>query len=188
MICAEDEIGVGSSHDGIMVIDSSVKAGTPAAEYFGLTDDYVLEVDLTPNRIDAASHYGVARDQAAFLDCHEPASAPKLKRPSAGGFHIDDPEGNGVEVTVEAPEACTRYCGLTLEGVRVAESPDWLKERLSVIGLRPINNVVDITNYILHAYGQPLHAFDRARIGGDRIVVRKAAGGDKFTAPSMPPT
>ena len=181
MICAEDEIGVGSSHDGIMVLDDSVKAGTPAAEYFGLTDDYVLEVDLTPNRIDAASHYGVARDLAAFLACHEPATAPRLKRPSAEGFSIDDPAGKGVEVTVEAPEACTRYCGLTIEGVRVAESPDWLKDRLNVIGLRPINNVVDITNYILHAFGQPLHAFDRARIGGDRIVVRKAAGGDKFT-------
>ncbi len=181
MICAEDEIGVGSSHDGIMVLDDSVAAGTPAAEYFGLTDDYVLEVDLTPNRIDAASHFGVARDLAAYLDCHEPANAPKLKRPSADGFAIDNPAAKGVEVTVEAPEACTRYCGVTIDDVKVAESPDWLKDRLNIIGLRPINNVVDITNYILHAFGQPLHAFDRAHIGGDRIVVRKAAAGDKFT-------
>ena len=181
MICAEDEIGVGSSHDGIMVLDDSVAAGTPAAEYFGLTDDYVLEVDLTPNRIDAASHFGVARDLAAYLDCHEPANAPKLKRPSADDFAIDNPAAKGVEVTVEAPEACTRYCGVTIEDVKVTESPDWLKERLNIIGLRPINNVVDITNYILHAFGQPLHAFDRAHIGGDRIVVRKAAAGDKFT-------
>lgn len=181
MICAEDEIGVGSSHDGIMVLDDTVAAGTPAAEYFGLTDDYVLEVDLTPNRIDAASHFGVARDLAAYLDCHEPANAPKLKRPSADGFAIDNPAAKGVEVTVEAPEACTRYCGVTIDDVKVAESPDWLKDRLNIIGLRPINNVVDITNYILHAFGQPLHAFDRAHIGGDRIVVRKATAGDKFT-------
>lgn len=181
MICAEDEIGVGSSHDGIMVLDDSVAAGTPAAEYFGLTDDYVLEVDLTPNRIDAASHFGVARDLAAYLDCHEPANAPKLKRPSADGFAIDNPAAKGVEVTVEATDACTRYCGVTIEDVKVTESPDWLKDRLNIIGLRPINNVVDITNYILHAFGQPLHAFDRAHIGGDRIVVRKAAAGDKFT-------
>lgn len=181
MICAEDEIGVGSSHDGIMVLDDSVAAGTPAAEYFGLTDDYVLEVDLTPNRIDAASHFGVARDLAAYLDCHEPANAPKLKRPSADGFAIDNPAAKGVEVTVEAPEACTRYCGVTIDDVKVTESPDWLKDRLNIIGLRPINNVVDITNYILHAFGQPLHAFDRDHIGGDRIVVRKAAAGDKFT-------
>lgn len=181
MICAEDEIGVGSSHDGIMVLDDSVAAGTPAAEYFGLTDDYVLEVDLTPNRIDAASHFGVARDLAAYLDCHEPANAPMLKRPSADGFTIDNPAAKGVEVTVEAPEACTRYCGVTIDDVKVTESPDWLKDRLNIIGLRPINNVVDITNYILHAFGQPLHAFDRDHIGGDRIVVRKAAAGDKFT-------
>lgn len=181
MICAEDEIGVGSSHDGIMVLDDSVAAGTPAAEYFGLTDDYVLEVDLTPNRIDAASHFGVARDLAAYLDCHEPANAPKLKRPSADGFTIDNPAAKGVEVTVEATEACTRYCGVTIDDVKVTESPDWLKDRLNIIGLRPINNIVDITNYILHAFGQPLHAFDRAHIGGDRIVVRKAAAGDKFT-------
>lgn len=181
MICAEDEIGVGSSHDGIMVLDDSVAAGTPAAEYFGLTDDYVLEVDLTPNRIDAASHFGVARDLAAYLDCHEPANAPKLKRPSADGFAIDNPAAKGVEVTVEATDACTRYCGVTIDDVKVTESPDWLKDRLNIIGLRPINNVVDITNYILHAFGQPLHAFDRAHIGGDRIVVRKAAAGDKFT-------
>lgn len=172
MICAEDEIGVGTSHDGIMVIEDSVPAGTPAAEYFKLTDDYILEVDLTPNRIDAASHYGVARDLAAYLDCHV-ADAPALKHPSADGFKVDDDKSKAVEVTVEAPEACTRYCGVTIDGVTVGESPEWLRDRLSSIGLRPINNVVDITNYILHAFGQPLHAFDRAHIKGDHVIVKK---------------
>lgn len=170
MICAEDEIGVGTSHDGIMVIDSSVAAGTPAADYFNLSDDYILEVDLTPNRIDAASHYGVARDLAAWLDCHRGA-ADRLHRPAAEALHSDYPDRPGVNVSVVSPEACTRYCGVTIEGVTVAPSPDWLKDRLQVIGLRPINNIVDITNYILHAYGQPLHAFDRAHIADDSIVV-----------------
>ncbi|MCM1032789.1 MAG: phenylalanine--tRNA ligase subunit beta [Odoribacter sp.] len=181
MICAEDEIGVGHSHDGIMVLDPSVKAGTPAAEHFGLSDDYVLEVDLTPNRIDAASHYGVARDLAACLTCRLPkGAAPRLHRPTGDNFHSDNPNGSAVKVTVEAPEACTRYCGVTIDNVKVTESPDWLKDRLSVIGLRPINNVVDITNYILHAFGQPLHAFDRAHITGDHVIVKKATP-SKFT-------
>ena len=174
MICAEDEIGIGSSHDGIIVLpDGAAAPGTPAAEYYHLSDDYVLEVDLTPNRIDAASHYGVARDLAAYLDCHLSTAAPKLEKPAVDDFKVDEPNGAAVKVTVEAPEACTRYCGLTIEGIEVKESPEWLRNRLTTIGMRPINNVVDITNYILHGFGQPLHAFDRAHIAGDHVIVKK---------------
>jgi len=182
MICAEDEIGVGSSHDGIIVLPEPAPApGTPAADYYNLSDDFVLEVDLTPNRIDAASHYGVARDLAAYLNCHLPSGAPVLTRPSVEAFAAGADDGRAVTVTVEAPEACTRYCGLTIEGVTVAESPEWLRTRLSTVGIRPINNVVDITNYILHAFGQPLHSFDRAHIKGDHVVVRNGFAGTKFT-------
>lgn len=177
MICAEDEIGVGSSHDGIMVIDSDVKAGTPAAEYFGLTSDYVLEVDLTPNRIDAASHYGVARDLAAWLACH--AEATGLHRPAVDGFKTDSPDG-AVAVEVENADACPRYTGVTIRGVKVAESPKWLKDCLTTIGLRPINNIVDITNYLLHGMGQPLHCFDLAKIKGGKIIVKNAVEGTPF--------
>lgn len=177
MICAEDEIGVGASHDGIMVLDSSVKAGTPAAEYFGLSSDYVLEVDLTPNRIDAASHYGVARDLAAWLSCH--ADAAQLRRPEVEAFGTQRPDG-AIKVRVENDEACPRYSGVTIRGVKVAESPKWLKDRLTAIGLRPINNIVDITNYILHAMGQPLHCFDLAKIKGGEVVVRNAVEGTTF--------
>lgn len=181
MICAEDEIGVGTSHDGIIVIpaDKAPAPGTPAAEYFELTDDFVLEVDLTPNRIDAASHFGVARDLGAWTSVHSiPAEASK---PSIDGFKVDDPAEKGVKVVVEDPEGCTRYSGLTIEGVKVAESPDWLKARLSEIGLRPINNIVDITNYILHGVGQPLHCFDRKKIAGDEVIVKTVADGTVFT-------
>lgn len=178
MICAEDEIGVGSSHDGIIVITGEdVKPGTPAAEYYGLTSDYVLEVDLTPNRIDAASHYGVARDLSAWLACHaEPAT---LTRPSVEYFAIEAHEG-GVTVKVENTEACPRYCGITVKGVTVKESPKWLKDALSTIGLRPINNIVDITNYLLHAMGQPLHCFDVDKIAGGEVIVKNATQGEKF--------
>lgn len=181
MICAEDEIGVGTSHDGIIVLpDGAAAPGTPAADYYQLSDDFVLEVDLTPNRIDAASHYGVARDLAAYLDCHVATAAPKLTRPSVEGFKVDAPDGDAVKVTVEATDACIRYCGLTIEGVNVTESPEWLRTRLTTVGLRPINNVVDITNYILHAFGHPLHAFDRAHVAGNHVVVKKAEQGHKF--------
>ena len=174
MICAEDEIGVGTSHDGIIVLpDGCAATGTPAAEYYQLSDDFILEVDLTPNRIDAASHYGVARDLAAYLDCRLGAEAPKLTRPSVESFHSENPSGKAVKVTVEAPEACTRYCGITVDGIKVAESPEWLRDRLNAIGIRPINNVVDITNFILPAIGQPRHAFDRAHIAGDEVIVKK---------------
>ena len=178
MICAEDEIGVGASHDGIIVITGEdVKPGTPAAEYYGLTSDYVLEVDLTPNRIDAASHYGVARDLSAWLACHAEASV--LTRPSVEYFAVENPQG-GVTVKVENTEACPRYCGVTVKGVTVKESPKWLKDALSTIGLRPINNIVDITNYLLHAMGQPLHCFDVDKIAGGEVIVKNATQGEKF--------
>ena len=178
MICAEDEIGVGTSHDGIMVLPNEVKAGTPAAEYFGLSSDYVLEVDLTPNRIDAASHYGVARDLKAWLDCH--AVATDLHRPSVDDFKVNNENGQSIKVEVENTEGCPRYAGATIRGVKVTESPKWLKDRLTTIGLRPINNVVDITNYILHSMGQPLHCFDVAKIAGGKVIVKNATEGTKF--------
>ena len=178
MICAEDEIGIGHSHDGIIVLNDDVKPGTPAAEYYNLTSDYVLEVDLTPNRIDAASHYGVARDLCAWLSQNKGEAKPQ--RPSVDAFSIDRQDG-AIEVAVENAEACPRYAGLTIRNVKVAESPQWLKDRLTAIGQRPINSVVDITNYLLHAMGQPLHCFDLDKVKGDKIVVRNCAEGTTFT-------
>ena len=184
MICAEDEIGVGTSHDGIIVItgDNLPAPGTPAAEYYGVQDEEVVEVDITPNRIDAASHYGVARDLAAYLTANCEGFAPvRARRPAVDDFTIDDPSAKCVSVRVDAPQACPRYCGVTIEGVKVAPSPEWLQKRLRLIGLHPINNIVDITNYILHGLGQPLHCFDRAHIDGDAIIVRTCETGTKFT-------
>lgn len=184
MICAEDEIGVGTSHDGIIVItgDNLPAPGTPAAEYYGVQDEDVVEVDITPNRIDAASHYGVARDLAAYLTANCEGFAPvRARRPAVDDFTIDDPSAKCVSVRVDAPQACPRYCGVTIEGVKVASSPEWLQKRLRLIGLHPINNIVDITNYILHGLGQPLHCFDRAHIDGDAIIVRTCEAGTKFT-------
>ncbi len=178
MICAEDEIGVGSSHEGIIVIEGDVAPGTPAAEYYHVESDYVLEVDLTPNRVDAASHYGVARDLSAWLCCHGKASSPR--RPDVDAFKVDVADG-GVKVRVENVDACPRYTGVTIKGVTVKESPEWLKERLLAIGVRPINNIVDVTNYILHGMGQPLHCFDCEKIAGGEIVVRNCAEGTVFT-------
>lgn len=178
MICAEDEIGVGASHDGIIVLPADVKPGIPAAEYYGLTSDWLLEVDLTPNRVDAASHYGVARDIAAWLARH--ANGTSLKRPDDSSFKVDSPSG-AIAVEVSDAKACPRYSGITIRGIKVQESPKWLRDRLSVIGQRPINNIVDITNYILHGIGQPLHAFDLAKVKGDKIVVRTCPEGTKFT-------
>ncbi|MDE6160253.1 MAG: phenylalanine--tRNA ligase subunit beta [Muribaculaceae bacterium] len=181
MICAEDEIGVGSSHDGIIVLPEGAAApGTPASEYFGLSDDYVLEVDLTPNRIDAASHFGVARDLNAWMGVHK--AATRLTRPDVDAFKAGNAgDTRAIAVSVEATEACTRYAGVTIRGVRVAESPDWLRSRLEAIGMHSVNNIVDITNYILHAFCQPLHCFDADRIGGGRIVVRTCQEGTAFT-------
>ncbi len=177
MICAEDEIGVGQSHDGIIVIKEDVKPGTPAAEYFGLSSDFVLEVDLTPNRIDAASHYGVARDLSAWAAQH--ANALQLSRPSVEAFKPDRADG-AVSVQVDNYSACPRYSGVTIRGIKVTESPKWMQDRLNAIGVRPINSVVDVTNYILHAIGQPLHCFDLAKIDGEKVIVRNCPEGTPF--------
>ncbi|PST82322.1 phenylalanine--tRNA ligase subunit beta [Pedobacter yulinensis] len=171
MICAEDEIGLGKSHDGIMVLPADTVPGTPAKRYFNLEDDFVFEIGLTPNRADAASHLGVARDLAAFLRTGH-------KFPDLGRF--EPGTGTAIPVELEDPAACPRYSSLLISGVIVRDSPDWLKDQLKVIGIRPINNIVDVTNYVLHGLGQPLHAFDAARIKGNKVIVRKAAKGEKF--------
>ncbi len=178
MICAEDEIGIGTSHDGIIVLTDEVAPGTPAAEYYRLQSDYMLEVDLTPNRVDAASHYGVARDIAAWLDCHKGES--RVVRPSVDTFSIDRPDG-AIAVEVDDYAACPRYSGLTIRGIKVAESPEWLKTLLNTIGQRPINNIVDITNFILFGMGQPLHCFDLDKVKGGKVVVRHCPTGTPFT-------
>ncbi|MDD4921658.1 MAG: phenylalanine--tRNA ligase subunit beta [Bacteroidales bacterium] len=177
MICAEDEIGIGTSHDGIIVLPEDAPVGMPAKEYYGIKSEYVLEVDITPNRADAASHYGVARDLAAFLKQNNPDI--QLTRPSVEGFKADN-HSYPVKVVVENAEACPRYAGITISGVQVTESPKWLQDRLRLIGVRPINNIVDITNYLLHETGQPLHAFDGAKIKGDTIRVRTVEEGTTF--------
>lgn len=178
MICAEDEIGVGASHDGIIVLPADTPVGLPAAEYYKVETDHVLEVDITPNRVDATSHYGVARDLAAYLQ--QRGTPVALQRPSTEGFGMDDPSPAIVIESVDS-EGCPRYSGLTIRGVTVRESPEWLRRRLTAIGLRPINNVVDVTNYVLHELGQPLHAFDAAKIAGGRIQVRTMPAGTPFT-------
>lgn len=180
MICAEDEIGLGASHNGIIVLPAEAESfvGRPAAEYYNIEDDYVLEVDLTPNRIDAASHYGVARDVAAYLSCH--TAKTEAHRPSDDIQLASATSSNPVAVRVDDVEGVTRYCGVTIEGVKVGPSPDWLRTRLATIGQHSINNVVDITNYILFAIGQPLHAFDADTLAGNQVVVRRAVQGSKF--------
>lgn len=172
MICAEDEIGLGHSHEGIMVLDESAVPGTPAVEYFEVKDDFLFEIGLTPNRADAASHLGVARDLAAFL-------RTGITMPDLSGFKPDNLK-LPIPVDVMNDEACPRYSSLTISGVEVAESPEWLKEKLQVIGVRPINNIVDVTNYVLHELGQPLHAFDAAAVAGGKVVVRNAEEGEVF--------
>jgi phenylalanyl-tRNA synthetase beta chain len=173
MICAEDEIGIGHSHEGIMVLDTPLPVGTPAAEYLGLEQDFVLEIGLTPNRVDAASHLGVARDLRVLLD-------KQLSKPSVAAFQAKAGQ-RPLRLSVENQEACPRYSGLCISGVRVAESPAWLKNRLVAIGLSPINNIVDITNYVLHELGQPLHAFDADKIAGDEVIIKTLPSGTKFT-------
>ena len=178
MICSEREIGTGTSHEGIIVLPDDARVGTPAKEYYNVQSDYRIEVDITPNRVDAASHFGVARDLAAYL---KQAGKPfELKKPSVDTFTVDTEEG-GIEVVVANHVACPRYSGLTIRGVTVKESPDWLKNHLTTIGLRPINNVVDITNFVLHETGHPLHAFDAGYITGDEVVVRTLPSQTKFT-------
>lgn len=177
MICAEDEIGIGNSHDGIIVLPENTIPGTPAKEYYNIKSDYIFEVDITPNRVDAASHYGVARDLAAYLK--QNGMDGSLKRPSVDSFKAGQTTG-AINIQVENPEACPRYCGLTIKGVNVTDSPDWLKNRLLTIGLRPINNIVDITNYVLHETGQPLHCFDTRYISGNTVYVKTLPEGTKF--------
>ena len=177
MICAEDEIGIGHDHSGIIVLPEDAVVGTPAAEYYHLESDFVIEVDITPNRADACSHYGVARDLYAWLVQNGYPTA--LHRPSDEAFTVDD-ETLPIQVEVQNTEACPRYCALSLTGCEVKESPEWLQNKLRVIGLRPINNIVDITNYIMMAYGQPLHCFDADMVEGHKIVVRTLPEGTPF--------
>jgi len=176
MICAEDEIGLGNDHNGIMVLDPSAVPGTPASAWFNIESDYCLEVDLTPNRIDSASHIGVARDLAAYL---RQTQEIHYTRPSVENFAVAQ-NTHTISVSVENPEACARYTGVSIAGITIRESPEWLRNRLKVIGLKPINNVVDITNYVLFETGQPLHAFDLAAIQGRKIIVKTVAEGTKF--------
>lgn len=185
MICAEDEIGIGESHDGIMVLPDSVPAGTPAAQYFNVESDYCLEVELTPNRVDAASHYGVARDLKALFTRENfektgKEEIPAIALPSVETFAPDRNDG-AVTITVDDTQGCPRYSGVTIRNVEVKESPEWLRNLLLAIGQRPINNIVDITNFILNGIGQPLHCFDLAKVKGERIVVRTCPEGTKFT-------
>ncbi|GAB3917201.1 phenylalanine--tRNA ligase subunit beta [Larkinella terrae] len=172
MICAEDEIGLGTSHAGVMVLDTDLPNGTPAVNYFGLEADYQIEIGLTPNRADAASHLGVARDLKAVLQ-------RPIEWPSVENFKVDN-TNLPVEVIVESPEGAPRYTGLTIDGLTVGESPDWLKQRLRAIGLNPINNIVDVTNYVCHELGQPLHAFDADQITGNQVIVKTVAEGTSF--------
>lgn len=178
MICAEDEIGIGTSHDGIIVLPPTAIPGTPASEYYNIKSDYLIEVDITPNRVDAASHFGVARDLAAYFALVDPSV--KLTKPSVEAFNVQN-RLLTIPVSIENPEACPRYSAVTISNVKVGESPDWLKNALTTIGLRPINNVVDCTNYVLHEMGQPLHAFDADRIGGKQVRVRTLTEGTPFT-------
>jgi len=178
MICAEDEIGLGTSHDGIMVLPADTTVGTPAATLFEPYQDWVYEIGLTPNRMDAMSHYGVAKDVCAYLTHHEKEAKPVTPFPSS---FSPDQNNKTIAVSIENETACKRYAGIELTGVKVSDSPAWLKNRLTAIGVRPINNIVDVTNYILHETGQPLHAFDAAAVTGGKVVVKNVAAGTSFT-------
>ena len=178
MICAEDEIGVGTDHAGIIVLPQDTPVGIKAADYYHIENDTIIEVDITPNRSDAASHYGVARDLYAYYKAH--GQEVTLTKPSVDAFKIDNRD-LPISVHVDAPEACPRYTGVSIKGVEIKESPEWLKNSLSAIGLRPINNVVDVTNFVLHECGQALHAFDADKIKGNEIHVRMARQSEKFT-------
>lgn len=177
MICAEDEIGVGTSHDGIIVLPADTPAGLPAKDYYHIESDYVIEVDITPNRADACSHYGVARDLYAWLVRN--GHHTRLHRADVSGFAPDNHD-LPIDVVVENAEACPHYCAVSLTDCHVAESPEWLQTRLRTIGVRPINNIVDITNYIMFAYGQPLHCFDADMVKGHKIVVKTLPDGTPF--------
>ena len=177
MICAEDEIGVGTSHDGIIVLPEDAVVGTPAAEYYHLESDWLIEVDITANRADGLSHWGVARDLYAWLKSN--GYETKMHRPDCSAFKVENHD-LPIEVTIENQEACKRYACVSVTGCEVKESPDWLKNRLTTVGLRPINNIVDITNYIMMAYGQPLHTFDADMVKGHKIVVKTMPEGTPF--------
>ena len=182
MICAEDEIGVGTDHAGIIVLPADTPVGMSAAEYYHVENDTIIEVDITPNRSDAASHYGVARDLYAYYAAHSAElriTNYELHKPSVETFKVENEE-LPIQVVVDAPEACPRYTGVSIKGVEVKESPEWLKNSLLAIGLRPINNIVDVTNFVLHECGQALHAFDADKIKGNEIHVRYAKQGEKF--------
>jgi len=178
MICAEDEVGLGSSHAGIMVLPSGLKPGTPAADHFKPYSDIVFEIGLTPNRSDAMSHLGVARDVCAYLNHHDKKDF-SVKSPFAAAFKADNND-MPFEVVVESPAACPRYTGVAIAGVKPGPSPVWMQQRLKAIGVRPINNIVDITNYILHETGQPLHAFDADQVKGHKIIVKQQPAGTPF--------
>lgn len=178
MICAEDELGLGKGHDGIMVLDAKLKVGTPCAEVFEIESDEVFEIGLTPNRADAMSHYGVARDLRAGL--MQQGNQLELISPSVSDFHVDT-RSLRIDVEVENKDLVPRYCGITISGIKVEESPKWLQNRLKSIGLTPKNNIVDITNFVLHELGQPLHAFDASKIKGNKILVKNLKAGTKFT-------
>ncbi|HQX96156.1 MAG: phenylalanine--tRNA ligase subunit beta [Chitinophagaceae bacterium] len=178
MICAEDEIGMGTSHDGILVLPADAKVGMPADEYFQPYDDVIYEIGLTPNRMDAMSHWGVARDVCAYLSHHDKQDI-KPKLPNGNSFKVDNTSLT-LDVKVENEKACPRYSGVSIANVTIAPSPKWLQQKLKAIGLRPINNIVDITNFIQHETGQPLHAFDINKIGGNKIVVKNLPEGTSF--------
>ena len=177
MICAEDELGIGQSHDGIMVLDTEAVVGTPAKDYLGLATDALIEIGLTANRVDAASHIGVARDLYAYLKHNNIPCSFKMPDVSAWA---DSDQGEAIPMEVTAVDGAPRYTGTTIRGVKVAPSPEWLQKKLLAIGLRPINNIVDITNFVLHEVGQPLHAFDASKILGGKVIVRRAEEGEKF--------
>lgn len=178
MLCAEDEIGVGESHAGIIELPADVQVGMPAKEYYNVKSDYLIEVDITPNRIDAASHFGVARDLAAYF--RQKDASITLQKPDVSAFSIEN-KNYPVKVTIEDTEACPRYSAVTISNVTVKESPEWLQNALRTIGLRPINNVVDVTNYALYSMGQPMHAFDADKIAGKHVIVKTLPEGTKFT-------
>jgi phenylalanyl-tRNA synthetase beta chain len=178
MICAEDELGLGSSHDGIMVLEDTLVAGTPAAAVFDIEKDQIFEIGLTPNRADAMSHLGVARDLRAGLV--QKGISLELISPSVSEFHVDD-RTLKFDVDVEDADKAPRYAGVTISGITVKESPDWIKNKLKAIGLTPINNIVDVTNYVLHSLGQPLHAFDASKVKGNKVIVKTLPQGTKFT-------
>ena len=178
MICAEDEIGLGKSHDGIMVLPEDAKEGTLAKDYFNIETDIIFEIDLTPNRVDAASHIGVARDLAAYLQFN--GENIQYQLPDITNFSIDN-NNKAVNIKLNNTEACHRYAGVTISNITVKDSPEWLQNKLKAIGLSPINNVVDITNYVLHELGQPLHAFDLNKIENNEIIVDTVKKGTSFT-------